>query len=235
MKEWEYAVNALYDAEEGSTTDVLAQCIQRLESLEEYASDIAGTASLLKDALIHVQESATQLHHMLDQVEADPQRLGWVEQRIGVAMDLARKHKCEPDKLPEVLESMAEELSDIEDTDSSLEQLEQQRDQTLEQYHAIANEISKTRSETALRLSEAVTEQMQTLGMAGGHLKIEIDPGKREPARHGYDRVEFQVSTNPGQPAKALSKVVSGGEFVTYQPGNPGRHRCCRPHLQPHL
>ncbi|MGH8252500.1 MAG: DNA repair protein RecN, partial [Steroidobacteraceae bacterium] len=61
----------------------------------------------------------------------------------------------------------------------------------------------------------AVTRRMQELGMSGGSFIADVTPlDEAEPAAHGADRVEFRVSTNPGQPPRAVSKIASGGELA---------------------
>ena len=209
----QYAVQTLYEADENAVNQLLARCIQRLDALVEYAPDISEETALLNDALVLVEETAGQLNHKLGGVELDPKRLTWVEQRIKIVLDLARKHACEPDRLGEILTDMATELSDLEDADTNLEQLEQRITQTEEQYQETARAVSAARAEAAQRLGSAVSEQMQGLGMQGGQFNRDVatDPG--EPTHYGFDRVEFQVSANPGQPVKPLTKVASGGEL----------------------
>ena len=209
----QYAVQTLYEADENAVNQLLARCIQRLDALVEYAPDISEETALLNDALVLVEETAGQLNHKLGGVELDPKRLTWVEQRLKIILDLARKHACEPDRLGEILTDMATELSDLEDADTNLEQLEQRITQTEEQYQETARAVSAARAEAAQRLGSAVSEQMQGLGMQGGQFNIDVATTPGEPTHYGFDRVEFQVSANPGQPVKPLTKVASGGEL----------------------
>ena len=209
----QYAVQALYEADDNAVNHLIAECIRRLDALAAYAPDINEESSLLNDALMLVEEAAGQLNHKLGRVELDPKRLTWVEQRIKTLLDLARKHACTPDRLGEVLAGMVAELSDLEDADTNLEQLEQQITQTRERYRELAGTVSAARADAGERLSAAVSEQMQGLGMQGGRFNIDVATEEGEPTRYGFDRVEFRVSANPGQPAKPMTKVASGGEL----------------------
>ena len=209
----QYAAHALYDGEDTTVNRTLAQCIQKLDALSEYSNDVGEVSTLLSEALVYVEEAASQLHHKLDRVELDPERLAWVERRIGIMVDLARKHKCDPDRLNETLASLSAELSDIDNMDTSAEELEQQIQQIQRHYHNLAQKVSFARSKAARRLSSAVTEQMQGLGMRGGQFDVSIATMETEPTRFGYDHIEFQVRSNKAQPPKPLTKVASGGEL----------------------
>ena len=81
-------------------------------------------------------------------------------------------------------------------------------------YTAAAAKLSRTRSETALRLGTDVSSLMGELGMAGGRFEAQLEKmDKSTPDTQGLERVEFLVSANPGQPPRALRKVASGGEL----------------------
>lgn len=209
----QFIVYALYEGDEDTVSAQLAECIKRLKTLTEFEAELSKIDSLLTEALVQIEEASGQLRHRLADVELDPQRLAWVEQRIRIAMDLARKHQCEPVSLPDTLSALTAELSAVEDVDSNLEQLNQKALKTRQQYHTLAKQISSRRRDRGQRLSNDITRQMQELGMRGGEFKINIERLESEPTRFGYDLVEFFVSTNPGQPVKPLAKVASGGEL----------------------
>ncbi|MFC1664594.1 DNA repair protein RecN [Pseudomonadota bacterium] len=208
------SVLAIYDDEENALTDILTQTISRLESLNEYESKLLDATSLLSEAKIQVDETASLLRHLLDGIDLDPQRLNWVNQRLGTLLDLSRKHGIKADELPDTLERLRTELDDIENADSNLEKLQDQIDQLTHEYNQIAKTTSKRRQKAAKALSERTTEQMQALNMQGGSFTVSVvsDPDQRI-TRYGYDQIEFQVTANPGQPLRPLNKVASGGEL----------------------
>ena len=209
----QFAAQALYDGEDATVSQTLAQCIQKLDALADYSNDVSEVSSLLRESLVHVEEAASQLHHTLDRVESDPERLAWVEQRIGVMVNLARKHKCDPNRLTETLASLSAELSDIENVDTTAEELEQQIQEVQQRYHNLALNISSDRGKAARRLASEVTEQMQGLGMRGSQFEVNFATVETEPTRFGYNHIEFQVRATKGQPSKPLTKVASGGEL----------------------
>lgn len=208
------AAQSLYDNEEATASLIVSQCSQKLELLSEHDAKLGEIASLLSEAMIQIDEAASQLHHYLDRLELDPKRLEWLDQRIAAIHDLSRKHRVKQEELPNVLITLKTELADIEDFDVNLVRLEEERSENLARYHELADRISKGRQVSAGKLAKAVTEHMQELGMPGGEFDIRLEPlAEGEMGQYGVERIDYLVSANPGQSPKLLTKVASGGEL----------------------
>jgi len=185
-----------------------------LETLSDLDARLSATRELVVGAAIQVEEAATNLRHYLDELDLDPGLLEQVEQRLTQVHDLARKYRVPPDRIPETLQAMREELDTLERDDLALETLAEERDQARAAFLAAAERLSDARSQAAQRLSETVTKAMQGLGMGGGRFAVEVTRVQPEAATaQGLDRVEFLVGVNPGQPMQPLAKVASGGEL----------------------
>lgn len=208
-----FAADALYDADDTSVTDVLAQAGHRIEGLVEYEPRLSEVLSMLASARVEIEEAAGQLHHLLDRTELDPERLNWLQERIGTIVDLSRKHRCVPNELIEVAGKLRQWVGDLQDADMSLEALGARIDEARRKYDALADKVSERRSSAAAALGEAVSGLMQQLGMQGGVFAPGVQTRPGEPTRYGYDQVEFNVAANPGLPARPMSKVASGGEL----------------------
>jgi DNA repair protein RecN (Recombination protein N) len=205
---------AVYDGEEGTASQLLARAQSRLEALTRFDPGLGEIGELLGQAAIQLDEAAAHLHQYLDGLELDPQRLQWLESRLGSAHDLARKHRVKPEELPQLLEHMQQELADLENYDVNLARLEQDLKEAHAGYDQLAAEISRGRAGAAKKLGKAVTERMQELGMPGGRFEIALTPlPAGELGARGLERTEFLVTANPGQPPRALIKVASGGEL----------------------
>ena len=204
----------LYDSETGSVSQILGHSVQKLEHLAEHDPKLGELINLLTEASIQVDEAASGLHNYLDDLELDPQRLDWLDQRLAAIQDLSRKHHVEAEELPGVLQQLRTELSDIEDFDVNLARLEQDIESHRSDYLQKAKIISEARKASATSLGTAVTASMQELGMQGGQFEIAITPlAEGQLGAHGLERIEFLVSANPGQPPMPLNKVASGGEL----------------------
>ena len=208
------AVQALYDDEETAVVNQLGRVSSKIEALTHIDERLGEVGVLLNEAGIQLDEAARRLRHYLDALEPDPERLQWVESRIGAIHDLSRKHRVRAEELPDVLERLRTELNDVEDYDANLARLEQELVKTRAVFLAAANDISGKRKTAAQKLAREVTKHMQELGMPGGRFEIALTAlPEGELSPHGLERVEFLVSANAGQPAKPLAKVASGGEL----------------------
>ena len=206
--------HVLYDDDENAIAGRLGQCIRQLEELSEFDAKLGELVTLLNEASVQVDEAASRLHHYLDGLEIDPQRLEWLESRIAALHDLSRKHQVRPEELPEVLAGLRTELGDIEDFDVNLEKLDHDIRAARESYMKLAQQVSRERAKAAGQLGKEVTKEMQKLGMPGGRFEVTLTALARdEISAHGLERIEYQVSANPGQPLKPLTKVASGGEL----------------------
>ena len=203
----------LYHAEDHTASGTIATCIQRLDALVDYAPELGGMKNLLSEAQIQIDEAATQLSQMQDKVELDPQRLTWVEQRLATVLDLSRKHHCEPNALPECLDSLRSELETLDGSQTNADELTQAVADIRAEYLNLAMQVSAARGQAARHLSDEITRQMQQLGMAGGRFHVELETGSEELTRYGLEQTEFQVYTNSEQPLRPLAKVASGGEL----------------------
>jgi len=205
---------ALYDDEEQSLSRALTRAMTRLETLSKHDPRLNDIHALLAEASIQIDEAASRLHQYLDGLELDPQRLEQVERRMSSVHELSRKHRMKPEELPALAQKLRTELDDIENYDANLGKLEDEVKSARAAYLKLAKELSKGRQQAAGKLGKAVTQHMQELGMPGGKFEVTLAPlPEGELSANGLERVEFLVSANPGQPAKPLNKVASGGEL----------------------
>ena len=203
------------DADEGpSASSLLNQTLDELSELASLDSGLEETTQLLGEAAVLIKEGIESLRHYAERLDIDPQRLQWLEQRIGILHDLARKHRCSPEDLPTIEAGICEELDSIEHADERREAL-QARLATLQQdFLDCARQLTAKRTRAAKSISRKVTDAMQTLGMAGGVFSVRVKPRTEKAfSPLGMDDIEFMVSANSGQPVQPLSKVASGGEL----------------------
>jgi DNA repair protein RecN (Recombination protein N) len=213
------ALEQLYDNDSGTVHSILSQHSGNIEELLQFDDKLKSVAELLNSATIQIEEATSLLRDYVNDLELDPARLQWVEERMGAIHELARKHRCEPEQLPALAARLTVELTDIEQADDRLKSLAEECRSARERYLEKAQLLRKQRQQAAARLSKAVTAAMQTLGMSGGKFHIQINDKSYDTATgegftaHGLDQMEFQVSANPGQSLRSMNKVASGGEL----------------------
>jgi DNA repair protein RecN (Recombination protein N) len=204
----------LYEADEGSLDARVGSTIAELEVLRDLDSKLGEPVDLLMAGREQLREAASELRRYADDLDVDPQRLAWVEARLAEIHGLARKHRVPPTQLPARLAELESELTSLQGSEFDLEQTEARLKEIESDYLSAAKVIHEARAAAAIELGSAVTAAMQGLGMADGRFEITVElSGKGNPSPHGLDRIEFQVSTNPGQPMKPLHTVASGGEL----------------------
>ena len=214
MEACQQALNRL-DADEGNSAYALiSRTLDELHELSGLDSKLEETGRLLAEATVLVQEGIDSLRHYSDSLEIDPERLQWLEQRTGLLHDLARKHRCIPEELPEIEAGIRRELAQIENADQHREDLRAKLAKLEQAYLDAAKQLGGKRKQAARTFSRQITAAMQTLGMKGGIFEVSVRTRKDQSyGSHGLDDIEFMVSANTGQPVQPLSKVASGGEL----------------------
>ncbi len=213
------ALEQLYDNDSSTVHAILSQHSGNIEELVQFDDKLKPVAELLNSATIQIEEATSLLRDYVSDLELDPARLQWLEERMGAMHELARKHRCEPEQLPALAARLATELADVEQADDRLKSLGEECRQLRERYLEKAQQLRIQRQQAGARLSKAVTAAMQTLGMSGGKFHIQLSDKPFDTATgegftaHGLDQVEFQVSANPGQGLRSMNKVASGGEL----------------------
>jgi DNA repair protein RecN (Recombination protein N) len=204
----------LYDDEQHSVNALLAQAIHALADIARIAAEFNPIKTLLTEAQIQVKEAGGELRRHLEKLEADPKRLGWLDEKLGDLHRLARKHHVSPRDLRQYLENQRKELNSIESGAEQIAQLQGVMETLAEEYHTLAMRLSQSRAEGGRKLEQSISSMIRELGMPQGQFLIVITPEPgNPPTLFGNDRVEFQVSANPGLPPRPLGKVASGGEL----------------------
>jgi DNA repair protein RecN (Recombination protein N) len=194
-------------------SSMLANATSAISGLPTDNPQLAEALSLLCEAQIQIDEAGNSLRHFADAFEVNPERLQSIEERLSVSYQLARKHRCEPEELPNKLEELRGEMSRL-NTDQDLDTLTKEVASLKAKFNKQAKELSRRRQEHARTLEAEVSKQLKLLDMKGVGFYVQLEPlPERSVNQHGLDSLEFLVSTNAGQPAKPLRKVASGGEL----------------------
>jgi DNA repair protein RecN (Recombination protein N) len=208
------AFESLYESDTPNAHASLAKAMSALQQAGTMDPQLAPLHALLDEADIRVKEASRTLQRYLDGLESDPQRGGAIEQRLAAMEELARKHRISPDALDGKQAELTEQLRGIEHASADLTTIRTQLAAATASYHELAKQLSARRTTAARALAKEISGHMQELGMSGGRFLIDVLPAdSNEPAAHGLNQIVFRVSTNPGQPPRAIAKVASGGEL----------------------
>jgi DNA repair protein RecN (Recombination protein N) len=206
----QFGVEVLSDAD----TACLAQLnalVSRLRAGLEFDAELQDTLAMLESAQNELQEAVYALRHYQERLDADPEKLREQEQRLAAIVDAARKYRVQPEQLPEVLQRITTRLDELGGT-ADVGELTRQETAARDNYLAAATQLSVGRQAAAEKLSQEITEAMQTLAMQGGSFAVTLTALTNGNV-HGLEAVEFRVATNPGATQQGLGKVASGGEL----------------------
>lgn len=202
----------LLDGEEQAAQRALFSATQEITRLLHHdPAALQPILDTLESARIASTEAISDLNSYLSSVELDPDRLANLEERMADIFSMARKYRCEPEELPTLLQTLAQQLEQLSE-DADLEQLEGKVAQAHEHYNTLAQQLSDARARTSKQLSQQVSHAMQELSMQGGQFAVELSPCK--PSAHGNEQVEFLVAGHAGVRPAPLAKVASGGELA---------------------
>jgi DNA repair protein RecN (Recombination protein N) len=204
----------LREAEDMNAEHAVSRALTVARSLAELDGRFASIAKAIDESLIALREGIESAERYEADLDADPQRQEWVEQRLAAIESIARKHRVEPATLGSLQADLAAEFQQLDTLEASLEQIEKQLAQLQTQFRTACTNLTAARVAAASKLSRQISGLMQTLGMPGGVFDIAVRALDADDAgAHGADEVEFLVSANPGQPPRPLAKVASGGEL----------------------
>ena len=204
------AVTAL-DDEESNAAALIHRALTALQVQAHIEPRFADGIAALETALAQVQDTVHNLHQYARHTDQDPTSLDALDQRLAQWVSLARRYRRSPEELAEVLAQWKRELATI-DQALDLDALQQTERTAWKALNTELQNITKERQKAAPKLSKAVTQSMQTLGMQGGVFEVALQR-LEEPQAHGWEQVEFRVAGHAGATPKPVGKVASGGEL----------------------
>jgi len=207
------ALQLLSENETVSIDSMLYRATQYIDELSELDPRYAFVQTMLNDALIQVQEATSEVQHLASHIEQDPMLLQEIEQRLGQALQLARKHNVKPEELVEWHQKLKAELTALLDFSESEERLILEEKAAFEKMQHTAKQLHESRCQAAGKLAQQVTHSIKGLAMENAEFFIEVNSDLTKVTANGADNIVFTLRSNLGQQAQPLAKVASGGEL----------------------
>ena len=207
------ALQLLSENETVSIDSMLYRATQYINELSELDPRYVSVQTMLNDALIQVQEATSEVQHLASHIEQDPMLLQEIEQRLGQALQLARKHNVKPEELVEWHQKLKAELTALLDFSESEERLILEEKAAFEKMQRTAKQLHESRCQAARKLAQQVTDSIKGLAMENAEFFIEMNSDLTKVAANGADNIVFTLRSNLGQQAQPLAKVASGGEL----------------------
>ena len=192
----------------------LRQAARRLQRIADAHPLLAEALAATDRAIIEADEAETKIAAATAALAHSPIDLESAEARLFEIRGMARKHRVEADQLPALLTDLQARRAAIEAGSETIDLLERALAAATEAYALAAKALTEARTAAAARLGAAVAGELAPLKLDAARFRTAIADVEAGPT--GTDRVEFEVSTNPGAPFGALTKIASGGELSRF-------------------
>ena len=220
---------AALESEEGGALVAMGAARKVLSALLEVDAAAAPRLSALEEAVERISDLAAGLSRERDRLEADPGRLSEVAERLAALAKLKRKYGSSLEEVVLLRERIGREADELADLEKALSKAAAAEERAFAAYRQKALELSAVRNAAAPRLSAGAERHLRDLAFLSARFGVEVirkqDPSSRfraggDPvayAAHGIDQVSFAFAPNPGEPARPLQKIASGGELSRVQ------------------
>jgi DNA repair protein RecN (Recombination protein N) len=214
----------LYEAEDALVSR-LGRYLGRLRELAAIDGSLKEAVDLLDSALAQMEEGTVVLRRYLDRMHFDPNELEKVEDRLAEIHRLKRKYNGSVEDILEMQRKIEQDLGALQRGEEEIPGLEREFEETRRSAWEIAGTLSLKRHHTAKQFKKDIEKEIKALGMPDTIFEVrflESEQQEDEPpflvggqrlTQRGMDQVEFYFSPNPGEPAKPLAKIASGGEL----------------------
>ncbi|HWY02343.1 MAG TPA: DNA repair protein RecN [Candidatus Acidoferrum sp.] len=198
----------------GSTASSLRAAQKQVEELVRYEPKFQEALAALETARISVEDVGATLRDYAGGIQASPEHLTQVEDRLARLDRLKRKYGPTLDEVIEFGADVSRKLLEVENKDEILQGLRSGLAKAAEQYLRTARTLSKKRGDAARKLEKSVEAEINDLAMKSV-FRIEITRSEEEGnwTGSGIDQVSYMISTNPGEPLRRLEHIASGGEL----------------------
>lgn len=203
--------NALRGEQRG--LDWLGEVMGNMEEAASLDTEYKEMAESVSNSYYILEDVASKMRSALDYLEYDPERINTIETRLNEINTLKRKYGKTVGEILEYAAKIEEELETLQNKETHIDILEKELSSLKKDLLVEANELNSLRRKAAQRLTDDIHQELKELYMEKTVFEVRIQMDEDQVSKNGMDSVEFYISTNPGEPLKPLSKIVSGGEL----------------------
>ena len=205
---------------EKSASDIIGEAVSIMSDISKLDERYANVSKRLESLSFEVEDIVSEIRSSRDEIDYDQELLDQVEERLDLIYKLKKKYGDSIEKIKEYMENAQQELNEILNNEELVNKLRDDLKKADSELFELAKEISAKRRESAKLLEEKIGYELNDLEMKNARLKVIVEfdestdeNGDRRYNYNGLDKVEFLISTNPGEPLKPLAKIASGGEM----------------------
>ena len=210
-QQFQLARTLLDGEEEGGVLSAMAQIGSALLDAKRYLPSVESLSDRFQTLEYELQDCSAELSRAAELLDYDPAELERMEDRLDFLYRLSLKYGETEEEMLDYLENCRAELQNIELSDERLARLNEQYESAKEEAIRLAKLLSAQRKKAASRFIESVKKELQFLNMPG--VSFEVEQERCPLNATGCDKIQFLLSTNPGEPPKPVAKIASGGEL----------------------
>ena len=208
-----YRVSSCLDGEEQGVVSLLKESLSSMDALERYFPRAKEIAERLRSAYIDLNDLASEMEGMIEDVEFNPDRLAWGNERLDTLYALQQKHRVSSvDDLIALRDQFRAQLTDIESFDEQIAALEKQVQDAYKELLQQAAVLSEQRKVAAVAFAQQLVQMVAPLGMPHTRFQVEVVP-RKEPESDGMDEIRFLFSANKSMALQPVAQTASGGEI----------------------
>lgn len=201
------------ESEEGvSATDQIGNVMQEMQGIADYDEEYEQIADEVQNTYYSLEDVTNRVRSAIDSMEWNPAELDEVEQRLETIRQLKKKYGNSITEILKYLSRIENELAEMTGAGQNLDDLAVEVEKRLQETKQLGTQLTNLRQKMALKLEQAVRDQLAGLYMEKTQFKVQFN-SKKVPELDGLDNVEFLIQPNPGEDLKPLAKIASGGEL----------------------
>ena len=191
----------------------LNDALNLMEGIRAYLPGADEYAERIRSTRIDLSDLYSDVDNLKEDVDFDPERMAFVNDRLNIIYSLQRKHRVESvEELLDLLSDYTEQLAAIDSFDERLATLTRERDEAHQALLTEAAALTKRRTEASASIERELADRMRTLGIPNTRFRIDFTP-RPKPAPDGMDEVAFLFSANKNEALSPVAQTASGGEI----------------------
>lgn len=203
--------NELLFEKEDSASNLIRAAHRMISDMAELDPELVPLRKRLEEALFALEDLPHELSRYADSLDANPQRLEEVADRLDQLRTLRRKYGADENAVLAHLAQAQAELSDLESEEFSEADLSGRFEEARARLNSTCARLTELRTSASVEFSRLVESQLHDLSMERAEFEVRF--GQKEPDETGADALEFEFSANAGESKRALAKIASGGEL----------------------
>jgi DNA repair protein RecN (Recombination protein N) len=209
-----FKVNQLMDEGEMNLVSLSKEAMQVLQSISRVYAPASEWSNRLESCYLELKDMAHEIAYASDEIEFNPTRLDYVNERLNLIYTLQQKHQLSSvEELLELAGKLNEKLDAITSSDDHIQELTQKKDLLYQQVLSQAEVLTRMRTEASKEIEAQMQAYLIPLGMPNVRFAVELSP-RKEPDASGMDNVSFLFSANKNGTLQQVASIASGGEIA---------------------